>query len=113
MDVAIKEYKMTPGSFVGDFGGLGIMGSIILLFLPVTEISIIAPIVLSAATLLGQGIVWYSRYLDRKDRRRRFDNIASMLEKKLSEKIEDNTMTLEDTETYLKVLEKLDDIDKG
>lgn len=100
-------------NFFSDFGGVGIIGSVILLTLPVTEISVIAPIILSAVTLLGQGVVWYSRYQDRKDRKRRFNGLAEALEKKLAEKIANDSMTANDAETFVKFMEKLDDIDKG
>jgi hypothetical protein len=45
--------------------------------------------------------------------RRRFDGIAAALESKLTDKINDDSVTTDDADTYIKLMQKLDDIDKS
>ena len=104
---------MNIGGFLSDFGGVSIIGSIIMLTLPINEVTAIATISISVFTAIGQAIVWVMKHQDRKARRRRFDDIAAALESKLTDKINDDSVTTEDADTYIKLMEKLDDIDKS
>ncbi len=115
MEIAIskKNSSMNIGGFLSDFGGVSIIGSIIMLTLPINEVTAITTISLSVFTALGQAIVWFMKHQDRKARRRRFDGIAAALESKLTDKINDDSVTTEDADTYIKLMEKLDDIDKS
>lgn len=113
-DVALKrDWSMNIGSFASDFGGVGILGSMIMLTLPITEVTAITTISLSIFTAIGQAVVWFIKHQDRRARRRRFDGIADALEKKLTEKIEKDDVSKDDAETFVKLMEKLDDIDKS
>ena len=84
-----------------------------MLTLPINEVTAIATISISVFTAIGQAIVWVMKHQDRKARRRRFDGIAAALESKLTDKINDDSVTTEDADTYIKLMEKLDDIDKS
>jgi hypothetical protein len=108
-----RGFDMNIGGFLSDFGGVGIIGSIIMLSLPINEVTAITTISLSVFTAIGQAVVWFMKHQDRKARRRRFDGIAAALESKLTDKINDNSMTANDADTYIKLMEKLDDIDKS
>lgn len=104
---------MNISGFLSDFSGVSIIGSIIILLIPINEATGIATISLSVLTALGQAVVWVMKYRDRKARRRRFDGIAAALEAKLADKINDDSVTQEDADTYIKLMEKLDDIDRS
>lgn len=112
--VIIKRgFDMNIGGFLSDFGGVSIIGSVILLTLPINEVTAITTISLSVFTAIGQAFVWFTKYQDRKARRRRFDGIATALESKLTDKISSDSMTAQDADTYIELMEKLDDIDKS
>lgn len=113
MEATVKyDLRMNIGNFAGDYGGVGLVGSFIMLMMPMTDISAFTTIFIGVATLVGQGLAWYYKRQDRKDRKRRFNSIADILESQLRKKIESDSVTIQDTETFMKVMEKLDDIDK-